>query len=373
MRDRIPEPGKENRVRIVQDDGQVVEGVLEHADNAAIEGSSYNKANVLPDTVCDKFKINRTTAEPKDAFAACMTVPLTGKELPSDSTPGELGQFFIHQSELGVVKTLQCVYCNKSLGVYRWKVISTENMYQKITETLSPDKKSWQAPKNLVSAIPVKITAQGGSGGGGGGGTGGAAGVNTSYSGGNGGGGGGGGSGYPGQTVTKEIALKPLLYYSYSVGVAGVGGSRENGGEDGTAGTETTFYAGKVKALGGMGGKKGGYGLSGSDATASQRGEHGTGGAGGIGYINGTKGGNASNSSGGSGGAGGDNSAQEGGAGGSPGKNGTNAQDADHGGTGGGGGKGGQNQDYGYKGGAGGDGYPGSLKLEYYIVNSSLF
>lgn len=68
MRDRLPAPGKANRVRITQDDGKVIEGVLSYADDAVQEGSYYNRANVLPDDVCDYLNLSRTGAEPKDAF-----------------------------------------------------------------------------------------------------------------------------------------------------------------------------------------------------------------------------------------------------------------------------------------------------------------
>ncbi len=68
MRDRLPAPGKANRVRIMQDDGKVIEGVLSYADDAVQEGSYYNRANVLPDDVCEILSINKVTAEPKDAF-----------------------------------------------------------------------------------------------------------------------------------------------------------------------------------------------------------------------------------------------------------------------------------------------------------------
>jgi len=67
MQDRVPAPGKENRVRIRLDDGQSIEGVLEYADEASVQGSVYNKANVLPDDVCTALGIS-TTAEPKEAF-----------------------------------------------------------------------------------------------------------------------------------------------------------------------------------------------------------------------------------------------------------------------------------------------------------------
>lgn len=73
MRDRVPTPGKENRVRITQDDGQIVEGVLSYADDATQEGSAYSKANVLPDDVCAELGLDSDTAEPKDAWMANQT------------------------------------------------------------------------------------------------------------------------------------------------------------------------------------------------------------------------------------------------------------------------------------------------------------
>ena len=68
MRDRLPTPGKENRVKITMDDGSVVEGVLSYADDATQEGSAYTKGNVLPDDVCIKLAIPNDVSEPKDAF-----------------------------------------------------------------------------------------------------------------------------------------------------------------------------------------------------------------------------------------------------------------------------------------------------------------
>lgn len=67
MQDRVPAPGKENRVRIRLDDGQSIEGVLEYADEASVQGSYYNKQNVLPDSTCSTLELP-TSAEPKDAF-----------------------------------------------------------------------------------------------------------------------------------------------------------------------------------------------------------------------------------------------------------------------------------------------------------------
>lgn len=70
MYDRIPSPGKENRVSITQDNGQVITGVLAYADDATQEGSAYTKGNVLPDDVCTAYGIDTETSEPKDAFLA---------------------------------------------------------------------------------------------------------------------------------------------------------------------------------------------------------------------------------------------------------------------------------------------------------------
>ena len=70
MRDRLPTPGKENRVRITQDNGQVVEGTLAYADGATQAGSPYTKGNVLPDDVCGILGIDPVTSEPKDAWVA---------------------------------------------------------------------------------------------------------------------------------------------------------------------------------------------------------------------------------------------------------------------------------------------------------------
>nr|DAE03765.1 MAG TPA: hypothetical protein [Myoviridae sp. ctZNX6] len=80
MRDRVPAPGKANRVKITLDSGQVVEGVLSYADDATQEGSAYNKANVLPDDVCNDLGIDPTTSEPKDAFRANMEYTKKSKE-----------------------------------------------------------------------------------------------------------------------------------------------------------------------------------------------------------------------------------------------------------------------------------------------------
>ena len=57
MQDREPQVGREGRVRITQDDGTVIEGVLEMADNATIEGTPYNKATQLSDSVAQALKL----------------------------------------------------------------------------------------------------------------------------------------------------------------------------------------------------------------------------------------------------------------------------------------------------------------------------
>lgn len=81
MQDRIPAPGRENRIRITQDDGTIIAGKLEYDDQATQEGSPYTKGNVLPDEVCDLMALDHDGSEPDDAFRylALMQASVYGK------------------------------------------------------------------------------------------------------------------------------------------------------------------------------------------------------------------------------------------------------------------------------------------------------
>ena len=91
MRDRIPTPGRENRIKITQDDGTVVAGVLEYDDQATQEGSPYTKGNVLPDDVCNLLGIDRVESEPKDSWVGVIQAVgysfLKIEALQADGTP----------------------------------------------------------------------------------------------------------------------------------------------------------------------------------------------------------------------------------------------------------------------------------------------
>ena len=87
MKDRVPALGKANRVKITQDNGQIVEGVLSYADEAIEAGSAYCKANVLPDAVCDTLGVDRVTAEPKDALTALKSYTDTAAQKVRKSFP----------------------------------------------------------------------------------------------------------------------------------------------------------------------------------------------------------------------------------------------------------------------------------------------
>ena len=97
MRDRLPELGKANRIRITMDDGQVIEGVLSYADNARQEGSVYSKGNVLPDTVCVALGLNTDTAEPKDAFEMLAALAVSG------GGSGDVGELEDTALEVGTI------------------------------------------------------------------------------------------------------------------------------------------------------------------------------------------------------------------------------------------------------------------------------
>lgn len=97
MRDRLPELGKANRIRITMDDGQVIEGVLSYADNASQDGSVYSKGNVLPDAVCVALGLNTDTAEPKDAFEMLAALAVSG------DGSGDVGELEDTAFEVGVI------------------------------------------------------------------------------------------------------------------------------------------------------------------------------------------------------------------------------------------------------------------------------
>lgn len=96
MRDRLPTPGRENRVKITQDDGTIVSGVLAYDDQATQEGSPYTRGNVLPDEVCNAYDLDYVTSEPKDAFLAIPQVmgkariSITVKKINGQPYPGVL-------------------------------------------------------------------------------------------------------------------------------------------------------------------------------------------------------------------------------------------------------------------------------------------
>lgn len=97
MRDRLPELGKANRIRITLDDGNEIEGVLSYADNARQEGSVYSKGNVLPDAVCIALGLNTDTAEPKDAFEMLAALAVSG------GGSGDVGELEDTAFEVGTI------------------------------------------------------------------------------------------------------------------------------------------------------------------------------------------------------------------------------------------------------------------------------
>ncbi len=105
MRDRIPAPGRENRIRITQDDGTVIAGKLEYDDQATQEGSAYTKGNVLPDDVCDLMELDYTTSEPDDAFRylALMQSAVYGAivfDIKTNGTPVANFSFFVDENQV---------------------------------------------------------------------------------------------------------------------------------------------------------------------------------------------------------------------------------------------------------------------------------
>ena len=283
MRDRVPTPGKENRVKITQDDGTIVEGVLSYADDATQEGSPYTKGNVLPDDVCGILGIDPVTSEPKDAWLGVIKALgyaiLTIKAYKADGSP------FVNEKVEGLTGVLESkTYTDNTGGI--WLIIQegTYNLsmprVKNCTDATVADKQAivtageqtdiiFQQVSNGLTRLTITssrtvnfsdnaenidVFVCGGGGGGGGGNSWGT--TSTSY-----GGAGGGG----GRTATVKNA--PITRYTdYSVTV-GAGGSRGNGGyrevTDGTSGGSSSV-SGIVSASGGGGGSGGGSGSGGS-------------------------------------------------------------------------------------------------------------
>lgn len=120
MQDRVPTPGKENRVRIRLDDGRTIEGIFEYADDASVQGSVYNKANVLPDDVCDSLGID-ASSEPKDALMALLKI---SNEIQSD-----ISSIFVFGTYTGNVSASKNGEQSISLGFKPRAVFATAEMY----------------------------------------------------------------------------------------------------------------------------------------------------------------------------------------------------------------------------------------------------
>lgn len=297
MYDRIPSPGKENRVSITQDNGQVITGVLAYADDATQEGSAYTKGNVLPDDVCSLLGIDPDTSEPKDAWLgviaamgyAILTIavtqvdgtPLSGfvingipnvitEKLTTDSN----GKVYLiipegeYSLTIPTAETIDSTYGTKAITAVAGQAQSVT--WQATSNGTSRTFSSSQSGLKFSSAVDtVDVFCCGGGGGGGG-----------SYyynSASNSGGGGGGGGGY---TKTSEgVAFTPWSTFEVTVGGGGIGGaggagpSSKNGGKGGTS------SALGVSASGGYGGKSWSVDVGGDNR--SYGGSGGSGGGGG--------------------------------------------------------------------------------------------
>ena len=390
MRDRVPTPGRENRVKITQDDGTIVSGVLEYNDQATQEGSAYNKANVLPDDVCNAYNIDKVTSEPKDAFLAVPAI--MGKALLTITVTKINGQPYpgVVVNGLSNIDTPRRT-TNDEGKVVVYVDAGTYNLTfapnPVCVDTSIPSKQvtvsaggtgnvTTQEASNGLTSLDITSTKTIGfsakvqnldifcvGGGGGGGGT-----ADGSHSSGGGGGG--------GRTSTRLNAIfTPYTPYRAIIGNGGAGGSAGYGGRGGTGGTTSLLG---INSTGGGGGDPGT-----EDIGAGAGGDGGSGGGSGTrnGGDDGSDGQNSGVSSGGqgqgsttrafgeptgqiySGGGGGGNDGRGGtgaGYGGS-----TGSQGGDATGYGGGGGGGATTTMNPTSGRAGGKGYQGLIKLRW--------
>lgn len=270
MKDRVPTPGKANRVKITMDDGTAVEGVLSYADDATQEGSAYTKGNVLPDDVCELLGLDSDLAEPKDAFnniivglkkgvLRVIVKDFRGNPMPNIHVDGITGI----PSTAAVTNSNGEILSFVDAGEY---TLSIENKYIDVTtpsqavsidvgesKTITLQQESTgteatiESTQNVMfsdNVFSVDVFCCGGGGGGGGAFTP----LNTKS------GGGGGGGGY---TATKlNATFQSDTQYSAVVGAGGAGGPAVtvNGTSDQSGGRGGTSSFLGCSAYGGFGG-----------------------------------------------------------------------------------------------------------------------
>jgi hypothetical protein len=306
MRDRLPQPGKEGRVKITQDNGQIVEGVLSYADDATVQGSVYSKGNVLPDSVCDALGIDRVTSEPKDALyqlwlrsyppkGACKVViraynldgsPMVGATvtgipeseiLASDAVTDSNGILAVLLSGASYTLSIGSTSGYLDIGGDSVTINTVKGMllnvrlHEKVLSSGLVEVKSTTAVKfKAVNTVDV-FCVGGGAGGG-----------KSSSS--NGGGGGGGGN----TSTANGLAVQLNTLYDVIIGAGGIGATSGAGGAGGK-----TQFGNLVTANGGAGGgdssnRYGGNGGSGGGAAGTSDWPAGAGGS------NGSNGGTSS-------------------------------------------------------------------------------
>ena len=319
MRDRTPAPGKANRVKITQDDGTVIEGVLAYADDATQDGSAYTKGNVLPDDVCGVLGIDPVSSEPKDAWLGVIKALgyaiLTIKAYKVDGTP------FANEKVSGLTGVVESrTYTDENGAI--WLIIEegtynlslarvkstydasvadqqavvvagqqTDVVFQQVsTGATSVRISSSRSIKFSDNAENIDIFVVGGGGGGQGGSSWGT--TSTNY------GGNGGGGGRTATVLNAQISR--YTDYQITIGAGGRGGNGYSGSGSGTADDGTdggiTSFGNVVSASGGDAG------------TSSGGGDGGSGGGGGGGY-------HSSGGDGGSDGRDGEGAARPGGSG----------------------------------------------------------
>lgn len=349
MQDRVPTPGREGRVRIIQDNGVVISGRLEMDDKPLVPGTPYNKANVLSDPTAKEFvNVGLTSVAPQNADEAFNMLAARARfvtqiitesgDWVAPAVKGEVtarlfggggsGGYSETARSWGSIPSYVAGYAGGGGGGYMNVVTFTPKQNQRYYITIGEGgytaTRISKYPGPAASGGPTSIAGVGSASGGEGGictyrtSGGGSLSAGAGGAGGSGGGGGGGWVNDPNGTYVTGGSGGAGSY-----GGGGGGGSGDTGGRGGRGGT-----------YGGGGG--GGYGTS-----------YGTGGAGGT-Y------------------------GASGGRGGSSGSKGRDTRDlaedytgpgnggSGDGGGGGGGGYGGNGGNGGYGGGGGGGGYGGS-------------
>ena len=159
MTDRQPSPGKAGRVRITPDGGGTpYYATIAMADEPTNEGSAWNKANVLPNTLAQKIGLTKSDPQLADALGAMCDATkaindqvsmavyteaykpgdlnnlrtVSGRHLILGNQGSSYNSYHYPVGQLGLLEVLQAKVGTEQYTVQRYTSITTGSTYIRV-------------------------------------------------------------------------------------------------------------------------------------------------------------------------------------------------------------------------------------------------